>query len=211
MSSDIDTTFPADNVKVSKATMRAQYSTIKDEIEALQSKTGVPGLEAFRSGLTYREVERLITKTVPAAMLTATYGDIYVTGGVTAQSSIGTGYVEVTGFAANGQSSSNVTPDHTSEDITVTDAGIYHVGFHMNFSGSASTQFTFSIHVGGAEPTEVIAAIRTIGAGADSGSCGNSGFLSLAASDVISLYVKADGASKSITPEESRLWLRRVG
>ena len=47
MASAVDTTFPADNVKVSKATMRAQLLIIRDEISALQQRTGVAGAKAF--------------------------------------------------------------------------------------------------------------------------------------------------------------------
>jgi hypothetical protein len=38
MASDVDSTFPADSVKVSKATMRAQQLIIKNELEELQRK-----------------------------------------------------------------------------------------------------------------------------------------------------------------------------
>ena len=47
MASAVDTTFPADNVKVSKATMRAQLLIISNEISALQQRTGVAGAKAF--------------------------------------------------------------------------------------------------------------------------------------------------------------------
>jgi hypothetical protein len=46
MASEVDSTFPADNVKVSKATMRAQMLIIKGELEVQQSKTGLPWLIA---------------------------------------------------------------------------------------------------------------------------------------------------------------------
>ena len=46
MASQVDATFPTDNVKVSKATMRAQMLIIKDEITALQTKTRLPWLIA---------------------------------------------------------------------------------------------------------------------------------------------------------------------
>jgi hypothetical protein len=42
MASTVSTTFPADNVKVSKATMRAQFLAIYNEITALQKDTSVP-------------------------------------------------------------------------------------------------------------------------------------------------------------------------
>jgi len=42
MTSNVDTTFPADNVKVSKATFRAQMLVIKTELEELQRLTRLP-------------------------------------------------------------------------------------------------------------------------------------------------------------------------
>ena len=46
MSSNIDSTKPADNVKVDKADMRSNFSAAKTEIEALQRETRVPWLIA---------------------------------------------------------------------------------------------------------------------------------------------------------------------
>lgn len=42
MASQVDATHPADNVKVSKATTRAQALIIKNEITALQIQTALP-------------------------------------------------------------------------------------------------------------------------------------------------------------------------
>lgn len=47
MSSDVDETFPADGEQVSKAEMRAQFEIIKNEIEALQARSSLPGALAY--------------------------------------------------------------------------------------------------------------------------------------------------------------------
>lgn len=47
MASAVDENFPPDNVKVSKATARAQALIIKNEITALQAKIGIAGQLAF--------------------------------------------------------------------------------------------------------------------------------------------------------------------
>jgi hypothetical protein len=47
MASAVDSTLPADNVKASKADFRAQFLVIKNEISALQKRTGVAGVKAF--------------------------------------------------------------------------------------------------------------------------------------------------------------------
>jgi hypothetical protein len=62
MASDVDSTFPADNVKVSKATMRAQFLTISNEITALQTRTGVAGAQAYYNFITPEEVDVRIAR-----------------------------------------------------------------------------------------------------------------------------------------------------
>ena len=47
MASAVDSTLPADNVKASKADFRAQFLVIKNEISALQKRTGVAGVKAL--------------------------------------------------------------------------------------------------------------------------------------------------------------------
>ena len=47
MASEIDDTIPADNEKVDKADLRANFAAAKSEIEALQAKSGVPGQIAY--------------------------------------------------------------------------------------------------------------------------------------------------------------------
>jgi len=47
MTSAVDSTIPTDNSKAVKAEFRAQFLTIKNEISALQKRTGVAGAKAF--------------------------------------------------------------------------------------------------------------------------------------------------------------------
>lgn len=42
MASQVDETFPADNVRVSKSEMRDQFRVIKEEIEDLQRQNTLP-------------------------------------------------------------------------------------------------------------------------------------------------------------------------
>ena len=62
MASAVDTTFPADNVKVSKATMRAQSLIISNEISALQQRTSVAGAKAFYGFLSESEVQAAVVR-----------------------------------------------------------------------------------------------------------------------------------------------------
>lgn len=58
MTSQVDATFPADSVKVSKADFRANLLTIKNEITALQNRTSVAGAQAYYG---FATVEDLVT------------------------------------------------------------------------------------------------------------------------------------------------------
>ena len=62
MASAVDVTFPVDNVKVSKATFRAQMLVIYNEITALQSKTSVAGAQSFYNFITPEEVDVRISR-----------------------------------------------------------------------------------------------------------------------------------------------------
>jgi hypothetical protein len=62
MASTVDVTFPADNIKVSKATMRAQLLIIRDEISALQQRTSVAGAKAFYGFMSESEVQEAVTR-----------------------------------------------------------------------------------------------------------------------------------------------------
>jgi hypothetical protein len=62
MASSVDATFPADNVKVSKGTMRAQMLIIKNELTALQARTSVAGAKAYYGFLDESEVQEAVTR-----------------------------------------------------------------------------------------------------------------------------------------------------
>lgn len=60
MASAVDTTFPADSVKVSKSEFRAQMTIINDEITALQKQIAAAGKQAFDTGLGAGDVKRIV-------------------------------------------------------------------------------------------------------------------------------------------------------
>ena len=62
MTSAVDVTFPADNVKTDKAVMRAQMLIIYNEITALQKRTGVAGAQVFYNFITPEEVDVRISR-----------------------------------------------------------------------------------------------------------------------------------------------------
>lgn len=62
MTSQVDVTFPADNVKISKSEWRAQQLIISNEITALQARTSLAGARAFYNFITPEEVDRKIRR-----------------------------------------------------------------------------------------------------------------------------------------------------
>ena len=62
MTSTVDVTFPADNVKVSKSTFRAQLLIIRDEISALQARTSIAGAKVFYGFLNEAEVQEAVVR-----------------------------------------------------------------------------------------------------------------------------------------------------
>jgi hypothetical protein len=62
MASEINVNFPADAVKVSKGTWRAQQLIIYNEITALQNRTGVAGAQVYYNFITPEEVDVRISR-----------------------------------------------------------------------------------------------------------------------------------------------------
>jgi hypothetical protein len=136
-------------------------------------------------------------------------GSIVRTGGG-AQSSIGTSYVKVTGWTANGSSSANVVPDYTANEITINSAGTYELSYCCSFSGTANTTFHMAAATDDVASEADGALERKIGAGGDVGSASFCGEATVTAGQTISVYVKADGGGKNITIEHARLTVRKV-
>ncbi len=138
----------------------------------------------------------------------ATYGEIYVHNGSTTQTSIGTSYVAVTGFATNGESS-NTTPTVASDKIALTRTGVYRVTFQVSFSGSPSTTFVFAPHLDGTE-IQSCANQRRMNSGGATGSCGATGCFEVTAAGDLDLRVKADDTDKNIVLTYGQLYVERI-
>jgi|TARA_R110000751_G_scaffold5594_5_gene25385 hypothetical protein len=69
MTSNLDVNFPVDNVKVSKATQRAQNTIIYNELSALQTVTGVASEEAFSDTASLSQVRTEILKNAQKSSL----------------------------------------------------------------------------------------------------------------------------------------------
>jgi len=137
------------------------------------------------------------------------YGTIYVQGASTAQGSITTTPgAKMTGFGGNGESSSDISADHTDDSLTVSVAGKYMVNCQLSFSGTASKTFHFKAHVDGA--ASLLGCSRKLGTGGDVGSCSFSGILDLAAAEVVTVYVYSSDGGTSMTLVDGQLTLTRV-
>lgn len=139
------------------------------------------------------------------------YGSISAFDASTAQGSLGTTPVKLTGFTTNGKSK-GVTPDHTNDQLTITVAGDYCVEFQCSFSGTSSAEAQFRLRVDGVEQS--FGCNRKLGTGGDVGSC----FfvapdITLANTDVLTIYVETDSGAgtDSITVVDAQFSARLIG
>lgn len=136
------------------------------------------------------------------------YGDLRVEGGATAQTGIGTSQTKMTGWDTDGESAGTTLDSTTDDDIAVGTAGVYRIAFHITLDGSASEVFTFEIAKGGVGTG--IKCEAEINSTPDQATASCEGFVSCAASDLITVLVNAGAASKEITPIEAQLVVQRV-
>lgn len=121
--------------------------------------------------------------------LTPRYAGMHVNDNSTSQSiPTGSTYVKLNSFSEN-DSYYGMTPDYTSDKITISKAGIYKVsGSFSMLSGTSNVVFYFSIFVDSVE-FDNIHFSRKISVSGDVGSGSFSGFLDLSG---ISSYVDVD-------------------
>jgi hypothetical protein len=167
------------------------------------TNTSVPtpalGESVFYSSTDSRLSKKNTSGTVlPIAGGTLSYGGIYVSNGSTAQTGIGTSYTKITGFTTNAPSTSDITPDHTTDSVTIAIAGMHVIHLQCSFSGSANTTFTVSMAVDGVEQ-EHMSFQRKL-SGGDVGSASFIGHHAMASGEALTCLVKADGSDKSFTP-----------
>ena len=142
-----------------------------------------------------------------APTVSPAYGEIYVASGAGSQT-IGNSYTKVNQFTANG-TSSGTTADHTNDKITATDSGTYRVSLAISFKGTNSATFTIAVYAGGVEQANLHLK-RKLNSSGEVGSAMLSGLATLAASDDVEVYVKANGTSKNFAVEEANLTISKV-
>lgn len=137
------------------------------------------------------------------------YGELYVKNGQTNQV-VGTTPLKMTGFASVGNTS-GMTANVSTDTLTVDagGAGVYLVSFFCSFTGSNNTVYECYLNVNDEEGTNGFH--RKIGTGADVGTAGFTGLVTLADGDVCSVYVEASADTSSFVPENAQFTLVRVG
>ena len=133
------------------------------------------------------------------------YGGISVNAGASGQT-ISTTYVQITQFDTNDTSDAATTPDHTSDHITIVDAGDYMILGSFSFTGSNSAVYDVQAEKNnGATTISNVHMERKMGTGTDIGNGGFNGIHTFAANDTLEAWVKADGASKDFTLKDGTM------
>ncbi len=136
------------------------------------------------------------------------YGSLSVFNGSTQQDNPDTG-AKLTAFTTNGNSN-GTTPDQSNDQITIDVAGNYDIAFQCSFSGTGNTTFQFRLRIDGVESS--YGCVRKLGSGGDTGSCS---FLApgvtLAATEVVTVYVEADGSTDDLTVVDAQFAVKMVG
>lgn len=136
------------------------------------------------------------------------YASLKTIDGSTAQTGIGTTPVLFTQWDTNGDFN-GLLPDHiTGNDITIDIAGVYHLNCAVSFAGSGSTTFELHLYINGTEADEGLH--RKIGTGGDIGSASFSGIVPLAALDVLTVYIEADGTNKEVTVADGQFVVNQI-
>lgn len=179
---------------------------------------GSPALTDYLLSQTSAGVTQQYTAADLATLISAnaSYGDIYeATIGGGAGLSVGTSYVgwqTATSGTLAGAPYMTADVAHATADqliIGASGAGLYFAALFFSFSGTGSTTFELMVHKTGAVTN--IWAERKMGAAGDVGAGATGGLITLAAADTIDLRIKADAASKTLTPHNIRLLLVKLG
>jgi len=144
---------------------------------------------------------------------TPEYGSISIVSNTTAETGIttpGTFYV-IVAFDTDGISSTNVTPDSTTDnDITVDVTGTYEISWDLSFEGSNDESYNIKVHNGGT-PIEETEAQRDITATTTVGCASGSTIAALTANDTLDLRITSSAASDTaIICRHGNLTVKRI-
>jgi len=132
----------------------------------------------------------------------ASYAEISVYNNTTPVTLNSAAKVQITDFDTNGQSTDS-TPDHTNDHITIGTTGVYEVTCSMSLQNNAGASHGVSISIwknNGATEFQNVHADRTLASGTDIGAITISGLVNLTANDTIELWALTDsGTNRNVT------------
>jgi len=173
-----------------------------EQVESLTNRTATAALTDKIPMQTAASATGYVTTADVLALLPAPdYAEIYVTGGVTAQT-LSTTPTLLTAFAANGLAN-GATPAHGTDSITVATTGVYEVCIGTSMFGSNGAVILVVVYADAA-PTQV-GTKRTMSAANAVGPAMRCGLVSLAASQVVTAQVSASAATPNIVVERGNL------
>ena len=116
------------------------------KISAMPSAAALTGAELVPLVQSGANVQATVTSI--GTYITATnlgYGEIYVAGGSTSQTTSSTpnSYTTLTAFTTDGVSATGVTPVASSDKLTLVNAGTYQIMFNASFTASNNHTFLF--------------------------------------------------------------------
>jgi len=142
------------------------------------------------------------------------YGEIYTKDNADTTTLNSAAKVQITDFDANGQSS-NMTPDHTNDRITISKDGKYLVTISVAVKNSAGASHQIHIELyknNGATAFDNVHGHRNLAAGTDVGSITLSGIISVSKDDTIELWADTDsGTDKDVTFQDVTVSIIQVG
>ncbi len=152
-----------------------------------------------------RETKRIKVQNFLSAL---EYGELYVQDGSGSQTMSSGGYTKINQFLTNGLSSDHITPDHTSDVLTVSRTGVYSARFSISFTGTNGVVWDVALFLDGVETHievehTIVASVRISG--------GAQGYLDVTGQPVdVDLRAKPDGASKDIEVLHASITLERI-
>lgn len=143
-----------------------------------------------------------------AVALGLVHGELYVAGGATAQG-LTTSLAKLTLFAVNGISTADMTPDHTDDSIAITNAGNYLAEFTAVITSDTSNWVvTLEFHLDGVTTNRRTS--RKIATGSDVGNISFFAGLAVSAGDLLTVHVKADAGTPTLTISDGTLFAERL-
>jgi hypothetical protein len=139
----------------------------------------------------------------------AMIGELKLTGGSTAQSAITTTPVKLTGFDTAGINDKGVTVSASDDSLTAVVAADYQLFAELNFTATASTQWTFQFYVDGVAVGHK--SIVSTNATPDPVHVVMLKPYRITATDVVTIYVNSDaGGGASLTLTEANFYISSI-